>query len=1829
MTSLARSVAWTQIALQALFPLAMAFTPAVMARDAQTPVSVATSPSGKTEPYVLRAGETVATVAARHGITVAALKKANPHRLFTRDFEHLQAGDKLNIPVAPVSRAPRSPFAVDRLRGGNLLVPPSSDYDDLPSLGIGRPDPAGETLKKDTDSHLRDSRDPAAEKLASVASTAGGILQNGHAGDAAASMARGMAEGKLNQTVQDWFSHFGNARVQLNADEKFSLKNSEFDLLHPWWDTPENMLFSQGSLHRTDDRTQANLGLGWRHWATGAAPYGLLHGNYMTGLNTFLDYDLSRDHARLGVGAEFWRDYFKAGANVYHRLTNWKTSPDIEDYEERPADGWDIRTEGWLPAYPQLGAKLTYEQYYGNDVGLFGYDNLQKDPHAFTAGLTWTPFPLMTLTAEQRQGKQGENDSRVGVEFTWHPDQSWQSQTDPEAVSAMRTLSGNRYDFVARNNNIVLEYRRKEVIAIALPERVEGRSGVSYPLNVTVSKAKYGLRGIEWDAPAFFAAGGQITGAGNVWQIRMPAWHPTGNNTWTVGATATDRHGNTSDRVQTTVVVTGAGVSARQSTLTPARGTLLADGQSQTVVTATLKGEDGQPVTGLAADLSLTGVLTPDAGPVDVKAMHSRAAAGKDVTLSALKETQPGVYVSTLTAGTTAGKYALSLAYAGNRLLASQVLLTDTLADLGASTLTADKTTVVASDGTDPAGIVHLTLAMKDKAGKPVSGEAGRLSFFIPAANVNTARITLSDLKEDSGKPGMYTGTLSSTLAMKDMPVGLKVNGKDSGKRVQITVTADPLSARPVVTVTKDKAVADGQDTDALNISVADRFGNQAEGLPVALSADTADQVTFTAASVTTGADGQVAATLTAVTPGEKTVTVRLKNNESVDAKVHFIPDPNATVQGLTVTDNNGRQTDERPVGVTDASKFIVTADVRDAAGNPAPPNLTVNWTLDQSTCPVAAAALAAASSKTDSHGHAVMTVTSAAPHKVCDSIQVSAVVDGATRAARATLKYRAEEASANVKSLKMTSAGTHLLADGKAHADYLAEVTDQYDNPVKQIQVAWSATAGTLPTPTTTGADGSTTNALTSTTAAVDDLVRAWVVRSGGSTGTPMAADKTVTFNTITLVDMTADAAEKTVGDGPGSTFTFTALVKDNDGQPYPGAVVTWSQDGGSDYVLPATQVTTDSQGKAVVTLTNPGHKARKDIRVTASLGTRSVTQNVTWKADAATARVKTVSLVNPGVTTHLADGTSAFKWTAQVVDQYGNAVDNITVHWSSSVTGPVFGGDTITDASGNAVGDMTSTVAVPVVHGVAAATSGITTPVQSAQTVSFLVSGAATLTVAMNKDKAVADGKDEDEMTVTATSPAGLPLAGETLTVDLSTTPDIIPVSGKTTVLDGHGQAVVHLASKKAGLHNIIVSVPDSAAAKAAQKSVLATFIPGPVSAATSDVIIPVDAASQGDALEVRIYARDANRNAIPLDGKRVAITPSTTGVTFDTAARRVTAPDGAIYLAADVTPRAWPFAIRHNTVDVSVDGVVIAKAKKLRWSPDLYICPPGTGGWLNTACKTEYTMQMLKAGSGHGIGVLKVGTGDMIVSAGEIFPEITDIETGAKVNVHQKERELTRLEMPDGAGGVVSPGNPRTVKLMGFHQHGGNTITGDNKYVGWDTSAILTKNGEFNKGDIAVMNGVTNGGGLEVDQATCFSNMQTWDKSSVAGYCPDRANEDNNSPTKTAAYQEDKTRLMEVRSDRIYWSGSLGAWAYAEANDNKKFKGNGTFLAAKKGANNGLDMSVPATQIGNNTVYVTPEKGLGSKGEDYRTWIQGTESVPWNSYGYGVVTSLRFDG
>lgn len=462
---------------QTIFPVMAAAPTHINPAHSDTAASLIL-PNVKTIPYTLGALESPPTVAARFGITVDELRRLNQFRTFARGFDNVRQGDEIDVP---------------------LINSNSPEARNLKAMQMER-----------------DGKDPQMQ-VAEMAQQSGTLLARDMDSEQAASMARGWVASSASAQATDWLSRWGTARVSLGVDEDFSLKSSSFEFLHPWYETPDNLVFSQHTLHRTDNRTQTNHGIGWRYFTS----------SWMSGVNMFIDHDLTRYHTRTGMGVEYWRDYLKLSGNGYLRLSNWRSAPELDnDYEARPANGWDLRAEGWLPAWPQLGGKVVYEQYYGDEVALFGKDERQNDPHAITAGLSYTPVPLISFSAEQRQGKQGENDTRIGMELTLQPGHSLQKQLDPAEVAARRSLVGSRYDLVDRNNNIVLEYRKKELVRLTLTDPLKGKPGEVKSL-VSSLQTKYALKGYDIEAASLQSAGGKVAVSGKDIQVTIPPYRFT------------------------------------------------------------------------------------------------------------------------------------------------------------------------------------------------------------------------------------------------------------------------------------------------------------------------------------------------------------------------------------------------------------------------------------------------------------------------------------------------------------------------------------------------------------------------------------------------------------------------------------------------------------------------------------------------------------------------------------------------------------------------------------------------------------------------------------------------------------------------------------------------------------------------------------------------------------------------------------------------------------------------------------------------------------------------------------------------------------------------------------------------------------------------------------------------------------------------------------------------------------------------------------------------------------------------------------------------------
>ncbi|MCC8381745.1 inverse autotransporter beta domain-containing protein [Xenorhabdus sp. PB30.3] len=286
-----------------------------------------------------------------------------------------------------------------------------------------------------------------------------------------AEQAKSYALGKVNSTIsseaQKWLSQSGTAKINFGFDRKGRLENNSVDLLLPIYDNQAAwFFFSQLGYRNKDSRNTVNLGLGGRYFSQ----------NWMYGLNTFYDYDITGKNRRVGLGGELWGDYIKFSTNGYYRLSDWQISRNFEEHHERPANGYDINGEFFLSAYPNLGGKFSYEQYFGDNVTLFNRKTKQKNPSLAKMGVTYTPIPLITVGVDYKQGERGQSETQFLTNFNLRFGVPLSAQLSPDNVASMRTLAGSRYDLVERNNNIVLEHREVPKSELSVPGIIVGYS---------------------------------------------------------------------------------------------------------------------------------------------------------------------------------------------------------------------------------------------------------------------------------------------------------------------------------------------------------------------------------------------------------------------------------------------------------------------------------------------------------------------------------------------------------------------------------------------------------------------------------------------------------------------------------------------------------------------------------------------------------------------------------------------------------------------------------------------------------------------------------------------------------------------------------------------------------------------------------------------------------------------------------------------------------------------------------------------------------------------------------------------------------------------------------------------------------------------------------------------------------------------------------------------------------------------------------------------------------------------------------------------------------
>ncbi|EPQ5255167.1 inverse autotransporter adhesin EaeX/Air [Escherichia coli] len=1379
---------------QTIFPVMAAAPTHINPAHSDTAASLIL-PNVKTIPYTLGALESPPTVAARFGITVDELRRLNQFRTFARGFDHVRQGDEIDVP---------------------LINSNSPEARNLKAMQMER-----------------DGKDPQMQ-VAEVAQQSGTLLARDMDSEQAASMARGWVASSASAQATDWLSRWGTARVSLGVDEYFSLKSSSFEFLHPWYETPDNLVLSQHTLHRTDDRTQTNHGIGWRYFTS----------SWMSGVNMFIDHDLTRYHTRTGMGVEYWRDYLKLSGNGYLRLSNWRSAPELDnDYEARPANGWDLRAEGWLPAWPQLGGKLVYEQYYGDEVALFGKDERQNDPHAITAGLSYTPVPLISFSAEQRQGKQGENDTRIGMELTLQPGHSLQKQLDPAEVAARRSLVGSRYDLVDRNNNIVLEYRKKELVRLTLTDPLKGKPGEVKSL-VSSLQTKYALKGYDIEAASLQSADGKVAVSGKDIQVTIPPYRftamPETDNTYPIAVTAEDSKGNFSRREESMVVVEKPTLSLADSTLSVDLQILLADGKSTSMLTYTARDSSGKPIPGMTLKTQAKGL--------------------QDFALSEWKDNGNGTYTQIVTAGKTSGALSLMPQFNGDDIAKTPALI----AIVANTASRADSTIETDQDNYVAGKPIVVKVTLRDDNGNGVTGRKELLKQTVKVDN--TKADAVSAWTEES--EGIYKASYTAHLIGDKLTAQLTMPGWQTKHSDAFSIAGDKDTAKiAAMQITANNAVA-RRDHNTVAVTVRDVHQNLLQG----------QNVTFTVvngAAVFADPNGGIV-----TTDKDGIASVNLASDQAVNSLIKA--EINGSSQSVEVSFITG--------DISQLTSTIKTDDVSYTAGG----KIKVSVTLmdEQKNLVKGMASLLA--------GSGVVEVSGTDKNEMGNWSEESDGVYTTTRTAKiagdrhyATLKlstwssaqqsdaYAIRESGAVLAYSSIVTDKTTYTAGGAIKVT--VTLKDSYENLVggqrdainqaiqlpntKAESIAWNEDQKGIYTATYTALLPGTglkaqlqmsgwASALTSNDYSISgDAASAQIVAMQVTTGNP---------------DVLANGSDR---------HTVNVRVEDQFGNVLPEQTVTFTVTKGAAVFANAGQsadIRTDAHGMAEVDLSSTVADAST---VEAKVNQSSDSKTVNFVADVSTAQVAELVVTQDG---SVADGSTANMLRVRVTDVFGNVLAGQTVSVTADNSATV-APTVITGPDGTVEISVTSQTA-----GTSAITASINNSSLS-RNVTFVadVRTAKIADLVVTRDNSVADGAMANTLRVRVTDAFGNTLAGQTVSVMADNSATVSP----TVTTEPDGTVEISVTSQTAGVSTVTASINSSS------QSRNVTFVADVRTAKIADLVVIKDGSEADGSTANTLRARVTDAFGNTLGGQTVSVLADNGATVAPTV---TTQPDGTVEIS-----------------------------------------------------------------------------------------------------------------------------------------------------------------------------------------------------------------------------------------------------------------------------------------------------------------------------------------
>ncbi len=1011
-----------------------------------------------------------------------------------------------------------------------------------------------------------------------------------------------------------------------------------------------------------------------------------------------------------------------------------------------------------------------------------------------------------------------------------------------------------------RNNNIVLEYRKKELVRLTLTDPVTGKSGEVKSL-VSSLQTKYALKGYNVEATALEAAGGKVVTTGKDILVTLPAYRftstPETDNTWPIEVTAEDVKGNFSNREQSMVVVQAPTLSQKDSSVSLSTQTLSADSHSTATLTFIAHDAAGNPVIGLVLSTRHEGV--------------------QDITLSDWKDNGDGSYTQILTTGAMSGT--LTLMPQLNGVDAAKAPAVVNIISVSSSrthsSIKIDKDRYLSGNP------IEVTVELRDENDKPVKEQKQQLNTAVSIDNVKPGVTT--DWKETAD--GVYKATYTAYTKGSGLTAKLLMqNWNEDLHTAGFIIDANPQSAKiATLSASNNGVLANENAANTVSVNVADEGSNPINDHTVTFAVLSGSATSFNNQNTAkTDVNGLATFDLKSSKQEDNTVEVTLENGVKQTLIVSFVGDSSTAQVDLQKSKNE--------VVADGNDSATMTATVRDAKGNLLN-DVKVTFNVNSSEAKLS-------QTEVNSHdGIATATLTSL---KNGDYTVTASVSSGSQ--ANQQVIFIGDQSTA---ALTLSVPSGDITVTNTAPLHMTVTLQDKNGNPLIDKEITFSVpndVASQFSISNSgkgmTDSNGTAIASLTGTLAGTH-MITARLANSNVSDTQPMTfvADK----DRAVVVLQTSKA--EIIGNGVDET-TLTATVKDPSNHPVAGITVnfTMPQDVAANFTLENNGIAiTQANGEAHVTL--KGKKAGTHT-VTATLGNNNTSdsQPVTFVADKTSAQV-VLQMSKDEITGNGVDNATL---TATVKDQFDNEVNNLPVTFSSASSGL-----TLTPGVSNT---NESGIAQATLAGVAFGEQTVTASLANNgasdnKTVHFIGDTAAAKIIELTPvpDSIIAGTPQNSSgsvITATVVDNNGFPVKGVTVNFTRRTNSAEMTNGGQA-VTNEQGKATVTYTNTRSSIES--GARPDTVEASLENgSSTLSTSINVNADASTAHLTLLqalFDTVSAGDTTNLYIEVKDNYGNGVPQQEVTLRVSPSE-GVTPSNNAIYTTNHDGNFYTSFTAT-------------------------------------------------------------------------------------------------------------------------------------------------------------------------------------------------------------------------------------------------------------------------------------------------------------------------------------